>query len=90
MPPNNEPTVHRVEQALLHGLDGLETLLVGEINARLAQPWYRHKEDLATAIVNCGLVEQKLHFISIRRYRGKGGWSRRMWRYGRSITFRGD
>ena len=45
---------------------------------------------MATVIANYGLVDQTLHFKARRRYRGKGGWSWRMWRYGRPITVRGD
>ena len=38
VPPNNQPTVYRVEQALAHGPAGVETLLFSDLNARLDQP----------------------------------------------------
>ena len=52
------------------------------------QPRDQCKEYLVTAITNYGIVDQTLHFIPRRRYRGKGGWSWRMWRYGMPITGR--
>ena len=90
MPPNNQPVVHRVEQALAWGPEGVDTLLVGKLNAHLAQPRYQQEGDLATAIVNHGLSYQSLHFIPRQRYRGEGGWSWRMWREGKHISVRGD
>ena len=45
MPPNDQPTVHQVYQALERGLTGVETLLVGSINAQLVQPQDQHEED---------------------------------------------
>ena len=90
VPPNDQLTVHQVEQALARFPEGVETLLVGDLNARLAQPWDQCEEDLATKIANCGIVAQILHFIPRWRYRGKVGWSWRMWRDRRHITGRGD
>ena len=90
MPPNNQTAVHRVHQALAQGTEGVETLLVGDLNARSAQPWDRQKKNLANNIANYGLVDQTLYFIPRRRYRGEGGWLWRMWRDGRPITERGD
>ena len=85
MPPNNQQSVNQVEQALSCGPEGVETLMVGNLNPRLAQARDRRKEDLATAIGNYELVDQKLHFIPTRRYRGMGGLSWGMWRDGRPI-----
>ena len=65
-------------------------LLVRDLNARLVQPRDQQEEDLATVIVNYRLVDQSLHFIPRRRYRGKLGWSWRMWRDRRPITGRGN
>ena len=45
MPPNDQPTVHQVYQDLERGLTGVETLLVGSINAQLVQPQDQHEED---------------------------------------------
>ena len=89
MPPNNQPQVHWVEQAQASISVGVETLLVSKLNALLSQPQDQCKEDLTTDIVNYGLVDHTLHFIPRWRYRGKGGWSLRMWRDGRPIAGRG-
>ena len=78
MPHNDQPTVHRVEQALARGPAGVEMLLVGDLNALLVQTRDQWEEDMTIAIVNYRLVDQSLHFITRRRYRGKVGWSCRM------------
>ena len=72
------PMVHVVEQALTRGQMGAETLLVSDLNTLLAKSQHQHNEDLATAITNCGLVDQTIHLIPRRSYIGKGGWSQRM------------
>ena len=33
VPPNNQPAVQRVKKALSRGLAGVETMLVGDLNA---------------------------------------------------------
>ena len=77
-----------MEQALARGPARVEMLLVGDLKYLLTQPKDQLKKDLATAIASSGLVDQKINFIARRRYRGKGGWSWRMWRDGRTITGR--
>ena len=59
-PPNDKPMVHRLEQALAHVPAGVETLLVGDLNARLPQPPYQRKEYLTIVIANFLLVYQTL------------------------------
>ena len=73
MTPNNQPEVNQVDQDLVCGPEGVEALLVGDLNDHLAQPRDICEEYLATALANYGLVDQTLHFILRRRYRGKGG-----------------
>ena len=51
VPHTGQPTVHRVDQ------------IVGDLDARLAQPRKWHAEDLLTVIANCGLEYQTLHSI---------------------------
>ena len=70
MPPNNQPVVHWVEQAVARGLEGVEMLLVRDLNARLTQPWYMHEEDFVDSIANCKIVDHMIHFIPRRKYRG--------------------
>ena len=60
VPPNNQPMVNWEEQDMLHGLEGVETLLARDLNALLTQPWYQHEEDLENA-ANYRLVDQTLH-----------------------------
>ena len=50
--PNNQPTVHQVDQSLAQFPEETETLLVRDINAWLAQPRDQHKENLSTTIAN--------------------------------------
>ena len=38
VPPNNQPAVHQVAQALAYGPAGVGNMIFGEINACLAQP----------------------------------------------------
>ena len=38
IPSNCQPMVHQVDQALVCGLEGVERLLVGNLNARLEKP----------------------------------------------------
>ena len=73
VPPNDQPMVHRVEQALACGLEGVEMLLVSDLNVRLVQPRGLLEEYLATAIMSYRIVNQTLHFIPRSWYRGKGG-----------------
>ena len=89
VPPDDQPTVHRVEQALGRVPAGVDTLLVCDLNARLEQPQDQREEDLVTAIVNYGIVDQTLQFIPRRNYRWNGGWSCSMWGEGRLITVGG-
>ena len=89
VPPNNQPTVHQVDQTLSRVLVGVDTLLVGDLNACLEKFWYQWKEDLETSITNYRLLYQTLHFVPRQGYRVKGGWPWRMWRDGRPITGRG-
>ena len=40
VPPNDQPGVHQVEQALAHGLEMVEMLQIRDLNDNLVQPWY--------------------------------------------------
>ena len=55
MHPNDQSTIHWMEQALARGLVETNTLLVGDLNACLVQPRNRHKEEFTTTIDNHGL-----------------------------------
>ena len=56
VPPNDRPKVHRVEQALQAAPTGLYLILMGDLNARLDEPCDKYEEDLATALLEQGLV----------------------------------
>ena len=88
MPPNDQPMVHRVDQAIARFLMSIENLLVGYLNTRMAPHIWR-KEDLTTTIANHKLKDQTLHVIPMRSYIGDRGWSWRIWRDGRPVTGRG-
>ena len=60
MPPNNQPTLHRVEKALAQCPVGTEMLLARDLNNRLEQPRKYSKEELTTYISNNGLEYQTL------------------------------
>ena len=82
VPTNNQPVVHWEE--------GVEALIFGNLDSHLAQPRDQWKEDLATAISSHGIAYQSMNFITRQIYRGEGDWSCSMWRYGRTISGRGD
>ena len=69
MPPNNVPSVNCVEQALREAQKGLEMILMGDLNARLGDPHEKLEENLATALVDRGMVNMTDHFMPFRRYR---------------------
>ena len=90
VPPNDQTILHWVEEDLADGPAWVETLLVNDLNARLAQPQDQHEDDSATTSASYRLVDQTVQLIPRRRYRGKGSCSWRIWRYGMTITGRGD
>ena len=64
MPPNNVPSVHRVDQALRVAHQILEMILMGDLNGRLGNPRDKRKEYLATALVDRGLFNMTDHFLT--------------------------
>ena len=66
VPPNNRPSVHRVEQALQAAPAGLELILMGDLNAHLYNPHDKREEDLAMALADRGLVNMTDHFLPRR------------------------
>ena len=78
VPPNDQPTVHQVEQSLVQEPEGVESLMFININTLLNQPYDWCKEYLVTAIAIHGLYDQTLHFAPWRSYRGEGVWLYRM------------
>ena len=86
VPPNDQPALHRVVQALARGPVGVKKLLFGYLYAYLAQPRDQREEDLTTAIADHGLSYQSQHLIPRRRYRGEVGYPWRMWGGKRPIS----
>ena len=64
-----------MEQALARGLEGVYTLIAGDLNAHMVQLGEQQEEDMETSIAKYGLVDKSLQFIPRRRYRGDGVWS---------------
>ena len=54
--PKDQPVVHRLEQALAHVPEEVETLLVEDLNACLEQTRDQREENLENDIANHGLV----------------------------------
>ena len=67
VPPNNQPEIHWVAQALARELAGVGKLLVGNLNACLAQPRNQQEEDLEIIILGHGMSEQQRNFNPRRR-----------------------
>ena len=74
-PPNNVPAVRRMEQSLALKLKMVETILLGDLNARLGEPCDKREEDLVMALADYGLEYITRHFNLRRRYRGQGLWT---------------
>ena len=72
-PPNGQPAVHWMDQALVRGPLRMGTLLVGYLSYCLVQPHNWSNDYLATAIANYSLEDQMLYFILQQIYRGEGG-----------------
>ena len=90
VPPNDVPDVDCVEQALRGAPKGIYMILMGDLNARLGYPPDEREEDLATALVDRGLVNMTDHFMPGRWYRVVGIWTWYMQRSGRKVTGRGE
>ena len=63
MPPNGVPAMHCVEQVLREAPKGLYMILMGDLNARLGDPCDKCEEDLATELVDRGMVNMTYHFM---------------------------
>ena len=61
--PNNIPEMRRVEQVMGASPKGLELILIRYLNARLRDPREKCEEDLATVLVDRGLVNMIYHFM---------------------------
>ena len=61
----------------------MRKLLVGNLNACLANPRDQREEQLATVLAGYGLTDQAQHFLPRRKYQAEGNWTWRMWRGGR-------
>ena len=55
MPPNDMPAVYQVDQALAAKPPEIETILMGDLNARLEDPRNNSEDDLATSLAYHGL-----------------------------------
>ena len=83
------PAVYQVEQSLAAKPPGIETILMGDLNARLEDPRNNSEDDLVTALSNHGLEEARRNFTQRIWYRGKGRWTFNMKLERRQVTGRG-
>ena len=74
------PVAHQEEQELAGKLKEVETILLGELNARLGEPRDERKEDLVTALADHGLEDINRNFTPRQRYRGLILWTCQMHR----------
>ena len=68
VPPNNLPKTNWISQALEYGPKGMRMLLVGDLNACLANPRDQREEKPVTVLAGYGLTDQAQHFLLIRKY----------------------
>ena len=78
MPRIDGPAVHRVEQALEAAPKLMKVILLGDLNAWLREPQDAREEDLATDLVDSGLVDMKSYFIPRIHYRWAVHWTWQM------------
>ena len=89
IPPNDMPAVYQVEQVLTAKPPGIDTILMGDLNARLEDPRNNGKDDLVTALANHGLEDACRNFTQRGWYRGRGRWTCNMKLERRQVTGRG-
>ena len=70
--------------------EGIETILLGEINTRLGEPHDEHEEELGTSLSDYELEDVTRQFTSSQGYRVWGLWTQKMHREGRKVTGRGE
>ena len=66
MPLNDAPDSHRIEQSLGAYPKVMELILLGDLNTSLRELRDAREEDLATALVDIGLVNMIAHFMPRR------------------------
>ena len=69
VPPNEIPTANWTTKAFDLGTKGMGKLLVGNLNAYLANPRYQQEEQLETVLAGNVLTDQAKHFVPIQKYR---------------------
>ena len=69
---------------------GVETIFLGNLNARLGDPRNKRKEDLAMGLSNHDLEDFTRHFTSHQRYREQSQRTWQMQNEVRQVTGRGD
>ena len=70
VPPNNTPTVARVEKSLGQASKGVEVILMGNLNVRLQELSDVREEELMPMVLDCGLEDMTAQFMPRMRYRG--------------------
>ena len=63
VPPNDAPSLARMEQALGRAVKGVEVILLGDLSVRLGETRDAQEEELAPVVANCGLEDMMDHYM---------------------------
>jgi hypothetical protein len=86
--PADTVTLEQVSKALDERLEGVEPILLGDLNANLAEPVQSREHEIAAAMASHGLEDMLGHFAPRRRYRAGYTWKQS--REGVLVTSRCD
>ena len=76
VPTNDIPTVNQVEKAQVADLKGVETILMGDLNAHLGGPCNKHEDEMVMVLSKYSLEDVTICFAPQRRHRER---VRRTW-----------
>jgi exonuclease III len=88
VPPSDTSTIEYVSKALDDRPEGVDPILIGDLNANLADPDSDREHEIAAAAADHGLEDMFSHFRQSRAY--KAGYTWKQWRLGRMETSRCD
>jgi hypothetical protein len=88
IPPDDTATLEYVSKALTDRPEGVDPILIGDLNANLADPGSEREHEIAATVAACGLEDMASHFRPRRPYRE--GYTWKMSRLGSLVTSRCD